>query len=370
MNPNSLLQSLMEDLSILKRRFDDLQHPEVSAALISSPNLLPDTLTYDASWPSGVTLNDVADAAYGPAMWRVLNSGNAPDISGQAGGATDDFFRSFRCTFDTAAQQAGIVQFLSNAKTVGFRGKTVSLSADLFGTNVSNLRMTVIYWTGTADAPTADIVSAWGANPTLVTNWNYIDTPVSIGIISTPDRYERNNITIPTNANNLGVFIWTPDSEGSGDYWEVTKVKLEISQVATEYIGRGNEGDLWEILPFVQLIDPVSNASNHGLGVKSTTSTILIYSQLLRPMRVTPTLSHNVTGYTAGAPGTTTIALVNLTTVAFYAITGALTITLSSGSTQDCTLLFTAGTSWDGTVGNIATLRIGPSVIILLDSRL
>lgn len=365
-----MLDEILKQLTALQKQVDNLVKPEVSTALVSGVNLLTDTLAYNASWPSGVTLNDVTDAAYGPAMWRVLNSGNAPDISGQAGSSPDPFFRSFRCTFDTNTQQAGIVQFLTHAKTVGLRGKTVSLSADLWGTNVSNMRMTVIYWTGTADAPTADIVSSWGANPTLVTDWNYIDTPVSIAITSTRDRYKRNNITVPDTANNVGVFIWTPDSEDSGDLWNVARVKLEQGPVATEYIGRGQEGEHWEIQPFVQLLDPVSNAANHGLGVKSATTTILVYSQLLRPMRVTPTLSHNITGYTAGAPGTTTIALVNLTTVAFYAITGALTVALSSATTQDCTLVFTAGTSWDGTVGNIATLRVGPSVVLLLEARL
>lgn len=213
--------------------------------LASSPwaktgeNLLTDTLTYDESWQEGATLNDVADGSYGPTLWVVLNSGNAPDIAGVTGSSTDPYSRYFQCTFDAASQQAGIVQFYSAQQTRNLRGESVSLSADLWGTNVSNLRMNVIVWTGAGNGVTRDVVGTWGTgNPTLATNWAYIGTPASIPITSSRVRKSVLNLTVPTNANNLGVFIWTPDSEGSGDIWNVTRVKLEPGAVATSYIGR------------------------------------------------------------------------------------------------------------------------------------
>lgn len=214
-------------------------------------NLLPDTLTHSESWQAGTTLNDLADDTYGPALWNVLNSSDAPDISGQAGGSTDPFTTSFRCTFDAAAQQAGIVQFLTAQMTRPLRGAAVSLSADLWGTNVSNLRMAVVVWTSTADTVTSDIVSAWAVgNPTLAANWAYIGTPASIAITSTRTRYNVANLVIPTNAVNLGVFIWTPDSEASGDLWEVARVKLEPGPIATEFVARTPSEELAEIQRF------------------------------------------------------------------------------------------------------------------------
>lgn len=83
-----------------------------------------------------------------------------------------------------------------------------------------------------------------------------------------------------------------------------------------------------------------------------------------------PALVHNITGYTSGTPGTTTITLLDFIRPAFYAITGALTVTLLAGNKETVTLQFAAGTSWDGTTGNLSCFRLGPGVIALLDSRL
>lgn len=202
-------------------------------------NLLYSSMCHDL-WQEGTTLNDLADDTYGPdTVWNVLNKSNAPDISGQAGGASDPFTRSFRCTFDAANEQAGIVQFLEAEDTYPLRGQTVSLSADLWGTNVGTLRMAVIEWTSTADALTSDVVGTWGTgNPTLATNWAYIGTPAAITISGTRTRYEVENLTVGASTNNLGVFIWTDANEGSGDLWNVARVQLEIGPVATAFQAR------------------------------------------------------------------------------------------------------------------------------------
>lgn len=202
-------------------------------------NLLYSSMCHDL-WQEGTTLNDLADDTYGPdTVWNVLNKSNAPDISGQAGGASDPFTRSFRCTFDAANEQAGIVQFLEAEDTYPLRGQIVSLSADLWGTNVGTLRMAVIEWTSTADALTSDVVGTWGTgNPTLATNWAYIGTPAAITISGTRTRYEVENLTVGASTNNLGVFIWTDANEGSGDLWNVARVQLEIGPVATAFQAR------------------------------------------------------------------------------------------------------------------------------------
>src|SRR5262245_30938372 len=67
-------------------------------------NLLYHSLTHD-HWPEGTTLNDHGDDSYVAVQWNLVHNGNAPDISGQAGGASDPFGRYFRCTFDTASSQ-------------------------------------------------------------------------------------------------------------------------------------------------------------------------------------------------------------------------------------------------------------------------
>lgn len=204
----------------------------------SVKNLLYHSLTHDI-WPEGTTLNDIADDTYVAALWNVIHNGQAPDVSGQAGVSTDPFTRYFRCTFDSASSQAGIVQFLAAQDTVPLRGQTVSISADLWGTNVSNIRMAVIEWGGTLDTLTSDVVGTWATgNPTLATDWTYIGTPASIAITGTRTRYEVENITISIGTSNLAVFIWTPDNEASGDLFNVADVQLEVGTTATAFVAR------------------------------------------------------------------------------------------------------------------------------------
>jgi hypothetical protein len=229
-------------------------------------NLLACSLTHDESWQGGTAFNDLADDNYGPTLWNLLSTGSAPDIAGTAGGGTDPFTRCFTCTFDAASVQAGIVQFLTAQQTRPWRGQVVSLSADVWGTNVSNIRMAVVVWTSTADTLTSDIVGTWGAgNPTLATNWAYIGTPASIAITGTRTRYSVENLTIPTNANNIGVFIWTPDVEASGDLWNVARVKLEPGAQATAFVGRDPGDELRLIERFYEKSFAITTAPADGV---------------------------------------------------------------------------------------------------------
>jgi YD repeat-containing protein len=332
-------------------------------------NLLVNSLTHASLWQRGTTLNDLADDSYGPDCWTVLNKDNAPDISRQTGGSTDPFEASFRCTFDSNSAQAGIVHFLKSADTVPLRGQTVSLSADLWGTNVTSLRMGVITWTGTADTLTSDVVGSWATgNPTLATSWAYIGTPAAITISTTRTRYAVNNLFVPTNANNLAVFIWTDAAESSGDLWEVARVQLEPGPVATSFVARAEESELILSQHFAWAIQPDQKSQGQGAKVSSTVVAVLFKNPVT--MRANPTLTHNITGYTSGSPTTTTVALVDYARNAFYAITGALTVSLGNAGKDHSTILFTAGTSWDGTAGNLTTFQAGPDVIAILSADL
>lgn len=332
-------------------------------------NKLYHSLSHDI-WLEGTTFNDVADDTYVATLWNALHNGQAPDVTGEAGGSTDPFARCLRCTFDSASSQAGFVEFFKNKDTVELRGKAVSISADLWGTNVSNLRMAVAVWTGTGDGLTSDMVGTWGAgNPTLATDWAYIGTPASIAITSTRTRYKVENLTIPTNANNIGVFIWTPDSEASGDLFNIARVKLEEGQVATDFPARDYALELFLVEHFARILDASSNLAPTGLGTKVNTTAIRVVIQFAT-MRTTPALSHNVTAYTAGNPATTAVALVNMITNSFYAITGALTLSAFTANKNMVLLNFVAGTSWDGTVGDLSNARLGPDVVIMFSARL
>ena len=87
-------------------------------------------------------------------------------------------------------------------------------------------------------------------------------------------------------------------------------------------------------------------------------------------MRDTPTLTHNITGWTNGAPGTTTIAAINYGTNGNYTITGALTVSVPAANQALAQFRATAGTSFDGTVGQVLHFQFGPDVLAFLDAEL
>lgn len=218
------------------------------------PNLLYDTLTYDL-WLTGTT-NDFGDDQYlGGCLWNALQNGQAPTIQKVAAGSTDPFTHYLRVDFDSAASQAGIVQFLSAADSKRLRGKTVSISADLWGAAAgsTNMRMAVLEWAGTADTLTSDVVGTWATgNPTLAANWSYVGTPASIPITTTRTRCAVQNLTLSSTLNNLAVFIWTPDSEGSTEEFDVARVKLEIGSTATDFITQEFSKEFMSVQSFVE----------------------------------------------------------------------------------------------------------------------
>lgn len=332
-------------------------------ANVAGPNLLYHSLTHDI-WPQGTSQPDLADDSYCAGVWNVLNSTGNPDISGQGAGATDDYTRAFRCTFD-ATGQCGIVQFFTADDTRKLRGTTLSLSFDAWGTSVTSLRAAVLYWTGTADALTSDVVGTWlsgGVNNTLAASWSYANTPgADITITSSQARYEVEGIAIPTSANNLAVFIWTPSSEASGDLFNVAKVKLEIGAIATPFSTPGLADEIARVQQFIYWTPDV--ISTIRLAMRSGTNSVVGYFFFPTTMRAVPTVfSHNITGWTGGAPGTTTVGAFNYTTAAFVTITGALTTGSTTFARESARIDFTAGTSFNGTAGSFCELYLGLDV--------
>ena len=259
-----------------------------SHTILSHKNLLYHSLTHDL-WSEGTTFNDIADDTYVAEVWNVLHNGQAPDVSGQVNSVGDPFNRAFRCAFDSASSQAGIVQFLTSDDTYPLMDDpVVSLSFAALGSpSLTHLRAAVLSWSGVPDSLTSDVVATWGAgNPTLATDWAYANTAVDITISTTLTRYKIENITIPSNADNIAVFIWTPDLEGSGEVFYVANVQLERGPVATEFVPRLEPQEKPLCRYFYRRID----YSGFGGLWLSTTEALLIFT-LAPEMRIAPSLT-------------------------------------------------------------------------------
>lgn len=327
----------------------------VSGGEITNPNLMYHSLTHDI-WPGGTTFNDLADDSYVAGVWNVVSSANTPDISGQAGGATDPFARCFRCTMDAASQQAGIVHFFTAEDSYRLRGETVSLSFDAWGTNITELRAAVLSWAGTADALTSDVVGTWATgNQTLATNWSYANTPgADITITGTRTRYKVEGVSIPSGANNIAVFIWTPNAEASGDLFNIVRVKLELGATCTPFNSPGFKEEEartnFFALPLVYLL------GGYIPGARHTTNEAVFYFNLPAPMRATPTLINGSDlGVNLGT-GSKQVDIYDLATTAALTNTGNVTMSVA-GSRASIALVFTAATSFSGTTGQFCRVH-------------
>lgn len=181
------------------------------------------------------------DDTYNLDRWTLLSDGNdIVDITQSTTAPTAGLY-SIGLDVETVNKKFGIIQFVEQQNIVGAIGQQVTLSfqARISGTSISNVKAVVLAWSGTADAVTSDVVSAWGADgvtPTWATNWTAENTPSNLGVTSSWATY-RIQATIDTaNTKNLAVFIWNDDTTTTlGDFLYVTDVQLEIGAVASPF---------------------------------------------------------------------------------------------------------------------------------------
>ena len=158
---------------------------------------------------------------------------NSATTSLQTSGGPQGGRQFARINHDNANAQAGWVYFLSNADvqdyiaagslSFGIQAKTTSGAID-------TIRIGILKWTGTADSPTTDVVGTWasdGTDPTLATNWSYENTPSDLNLTTSWQRFTVENVTVDSDTNNIGIFIWTDDGTiTANDQWDVTEWQL------------------------------------------------------------------------------------------------------------------------------------------------
>jgi len=123
----------------------------------------------------------------------------------------------------------------------------LSFKARKGGSNATlgSLRAAIISWSGTEDVITRDVVSgtSWGAagtNPTLAANWTYENTPSNLALTTSYQDFKIENVVIDTaSAKNVGVFIWTDDTNATvNDIVYLADINLVPGAVATSYMPR------------------------------------------------------------------------------------------------------------------------------------
>ncbi len=143
---------------------------------------------------------------------------------------------------ETINKKFGIIQWIENKNCADLIGNTVTVSfkAKVSGvTKLDNIKCAIIAWSSTADAPTADAISAWGVegtNPTLVANMTYENTPTNLGVTTTYATYSVSGLVDTASCANIGVFIWSDVTDTSlAEFVYITDVQLEAGTVASPF---------------------------------------------------------------------------------------------------------------------------------------
>lgn len=210
-------------------------------------------------WQTGTTRTGATafpnnDATYFADQWKLLSDGNDQvDISANSTlGYPAGCFGSV--DFEVVgAGKWGFLQFAESARSVGLRGKTVGVSFFAARTaNLADFRVHLVSWSGTADAPTADIISAWGAataKPTPVAGITLVDATAGSTFSVNLGTYTQHAFTflVPNDANNVGLFVCTNDaSYSAGDRVAFSGFSRSQALVATPYQSRNLAAELAE----------------------------------------------------------------------------------------------------------------------------
>ncbi len=281
--------------------------------------------------------------------WRILSDGNdIVDVSQEtstiptAPGAQT----AIALDVETINKKFGIIQWVEKRNCEDLIGGNVivSFKAKVSGTTkLDNIKCAIIAWSSTADAPTADAISAWGVegtNPTLVANMTYENTPANLGVTTSYATYSVTAAVDTASTANIGVFIWSDVTDTTlAEFVYITDVQLEAGTVATPYERRpiSVEADLCgRYLPSFLSLGAVSGL---GFGVCQTTTTAQIFVWFATKTRIA------VTGiaYSAATHISTTnssfggfIAATSIAYAAQMAHNGCLlTVNVAAGLTAD-----------------------------------
>jgi hypothetical protein len=201
----------------------------------------------------------------------------------------------------------GIFSPIENKDMLHLRGGVCSLRTRLKATagltdGTGKIRQAILYWTGTADSVASDPISSWGAegtNPTLSGSWNYANTPAAIAVTTTWDDYLLENVSIPSNATNIAIFIWSDDrgTTTTTDYLLVGGgLTLTQGAYAAPAIILAHADELQRAQRYFETGSWVQYGANGGDG-----GLVAIWANYHVRKRTAPTTTTNVTFIVTGA---------------------------------------------------------------------
>lgn len=312
-------------------------------------------------WQLGTTFNSTTpvaggnnDNVYTADQWILLSNGAAVvDLAKYAippVGSRGAMF-SLQNTADT---KWGLFQIVESQKSIPLRSNVVSFSLDMQAvSSLTGFKFYILAWAGTADSPTRDPISAWGAaqaDPTLVANWSIAGSGV-VTATSTFATYALENVTIPAGTNNIGVLFTTWDTSfAGGAIARFSAANLVEGARAQKFRSRPLAQEIVECERFYQKTFPLETYPTTNAGLPGALQAVLhsrgtgnprceVMWQFRNRMRTVPT---TVTAYNPHAAN-------NL-----WGDGGGNTLTVTASGTGDTGVMFESSDATPTQVGRFA----------------
>ena len=159
------------------------------------------------------------------------------------------------------------------------------------GATIGFMRLHILGWSGTADAITSDVVSAWNAervNPTMAANWTILGT-ADFSLTSTIQTCKLDGVAVASSYTNLAVLVVTEETGMTvGHKALIGDVKLEAGPFCTWFEPEPIAAAMTRCQRYFQTYGgTASEVVSAGLAFTSTEAGMpLVFPA---PMRVAPT---------------------------------------------------------------------------------
>ena len=332
----------------------------------SSPNLI-DNPEF-AVWQRGTSMS-AANDVYTADRWVFLGDVSvAPTVEQQTPGINTSTYAG-RVLLNSDCPKGGFAQIVESIKSVPYRSRTMQFQARVRHQGAVTVYWAVLGWKSTADSVTSDFVADWSDGTKEPGNffgsavaWELVasgsqlldaDTWTAISDSGTPG----------STVNNLVVFVWAEDM----NFFDVTEVDLFAGSTTRTWNPKDPAADEAECQRHCHVMK-----STRTYGYRQSTNVVgFVYTQYSVPMRATPAGSHNVSAWSnTWSPGTTTCGMYNAVTNAAVQITGALTFNLVMLDREYWGGSFVAGTSFNGSAGDVGIIGFGADVLIIFSADL
>lgn len=317
------------------------------------------------------TETSYSDDTYAFDRWNIVTQTASVQCSRQAGDTRSRYCGRIKQN-QASAQRAGMVQILDADTSYRFRSQAARAQLRVKCSSSQAIRIALVEWTGTADAPTSDIVNDWTSG-TYTTGNFFTSTTLTVVATATvtPSAATWTDLsvtgTVSSSCTNLLLMVW---SEGT----MAQNVTLDVTEVG---VFHGAESRLWmppdinaELLRCQRFFVRLGQSRLFRLFAARYATTFILSEQaeFPVPMRAVPTYSDSTPTWTTSAPTGNTVGALN-SSGTYITISGALTV---SGNLQTgrINVNLTAGTGFGGSAGSFAYIEVGDTMHINLSAEL